>query len=208
MDKFEADLALMHQLSQEVELACSLIRAKHVAAKNLIGTIECPRCKGKLSFKFQSNGHLWGSCETRDQRLPEVVLMSELVRTVRWMLETWEFQGRPMGCRAWVSGENAKMYVRLTKHMINEQFHYTLDVSSVEVDEAARGTGVFTRMLEGLEALAQGKGLDVFVESILEPRLIEFLRKRGYQEIAGMLPPCWFKEPSKEPRWAMRTSET
>lgn len=31
------------------------------------GTVECPACKGRLSYAIASrNGHMWGRCETAD----------------------------------------------------------------------------------------------------------------------------------------------
>jgi hypothetical protein len=59
--------------------ACAMILEKHGAVepdfepilddkkKGVAGTIDCPVCGGKLSYKVQpGNHHIWGHCETEN----------------------------------------------------------------------------------------------------------------------------------------------
>ena len=41
------------------------IREQTKGKRGVAGTIECPKCKGKLRYTVSGyNGHVWGTCET------------------------------------------------------------------------------------------------------------------------------------------------
>lgn len=58
--------------AEEAEILASIplkemsqARAAIVAEGKPAGSIECPKCKGKLSYTVSSfNGHVWANCET------------------------------------------------------------------------------------------------------------------------------------------------
>lgn len=53
--------------SSEISRALKLIREKEGKQRGVEGQVECPRCHGTLNYSIASvNGHIWGSCETKD----------------------------------------------------------------------------------------------------------------------------------------------
>jgi GNAT superfamily N-acetyltransferase len=80
------------------------------------------------------------------------------------------------------------VYVRKAHHIINEKMVQCLDVASIDVPERHRGQGHFHRWLQKAEATARAYGLVVRVESILEPRLVPFLARRGYLRVPDTNP--------------------
>jgi len=48
--------------------AYDAIHGKHGKTKpkkDIVGKVECPKCKGVLHYRISSyNGHIWGQCET------------------------------------------------------------------------------------------------------------------------------------------------
>ena len=84
---------------------------------------------------------------------------------------------------AWVElDQPISLYVRKAKRVIEGNQVDTFDLATVEVEESQRGQGMFKSLLEKVELLAKDHGFDgVFVESIQEPKLLDFLLRRGYQ---------------------------
>lgn len=60
----------------------------------------------------------------------------------------------------------------------------TLDLASISAEP--QGTGRFTEFLNFAESLKPFDG--IFVESVLNPRLADFLHRRGYTEIPNLEP--------------------
>jgi GNAT superfamily N-acetyltransferase len=56
-----------------------------------------------------------------------------------------------------------------------------LDIASVEVDEKHRGCGIFKAFLSEFEREAAKMNRGVFVESILNTRLKDYLMGNGYK---------------------------
>ena len=83
---------------------------------------------------------------------------------------------------AWLREPNMSVYVRRSVRILgnNRDIVPCLDLASVEVDESKRGTGILTKFLRRFEAEAKSLKRAVYVESIQEPRLREFLLKNGY----------------------------
>ena len=108
-----------------------------------------------------------------------------MIEQIKKMIE--EF-GIHLWCsRQWLADEHIKIYVRVTKHYLpNGEVVKTIDLASIEVEEEHRGSGVFTKKLEEIELLASERGFTVYVESILNERLIPFLEKRGYRRVDNL----------------------
>ena len=100
----------------------------------------------------------------------------------------------------WINEEHFTAYVRKATHLLTKEVCCDCyDIASISVDEDMRGKGVFTEFLGRVEALAERDGRAVFVESIHERRLIDFLRSRGYEwSVFYQEPsPSYFKLPTK-----------
>ena len=80
----------------------------------------------------------------------------------------------------WVHERDLSVYVRRSMRFIGKEAVKCLDIASVEVNEKRRGCGIFKEFLARFEVEAKNLNRAVFVESILEPRLLQFLFKRGY----------------------------
>lgn len=80
----------------------------------------------------------------------------------------------------WIEVPEGKIYLRRSEHPgIGE----TIDIPSVEFDDAARGQGAFRRYLGLVESEAAARGIGaVYVEQVMNPRLADFLRRRGYRQ--------------------------
>jgi hypothetical protein len=76
----------------------------------------------------------------------------------------------------WILTDNVKLYIRKSKRFIENEMRDFLDISSVEVEP--KGEKLFTNLLDRIEKEFSDK--NIFVESILNDRLYEFLLKRGY----------------------------
>ena len=98
---------------------------------------------------------------------------------------------------AWLDEPNMKVYVRRSIRYLADipNLSPCLDIASIEVDEDHRGNGVFTAFLDRFEQEAKKLNRVVFVESILEPRLYQYLLTRGYTDVPGTceMSPCVFK---------------
>ena len=82
---------------------------------------------------------------------------------------------------AWIDELNMKVYVRRSMRMIGDEVYKCLDIGSVEVDEDKTGKGIFTKFLARFEQEAKKIGRVIFIESILNPRLYQYLLKNGYK---------------------------
>ena len=90
---------------------------------------------------------------------------------------------------AWLFMDELQVYVRNGQRLGTTTF----DVATVNVNESERGKGWFTAFLDVLE----GQGRRVYVEQILNPRLIPYLEKRGYKSVnyESMYKDCSLQEP-------------
>lgn len=92
---------------------------------------------------------------------------------------------------AWIKERYMQAYVRRSRRYIGGSTFEFLDLANVEVDEARRGSGVLTLFLRRFEREARRYNRGVYVESILEPRLVPFLTKNG---IALCFRLSWFAQ--------------
>lgn len=79
-----------------------------------------------------------------------------------------------------VEGNYMQVYVRRSTRHIDGKLIPCLDIGSVEVTEGHRDKGIFTKFLSRFEKEAKKMNRGVFVESIVEFRLRNFLTKKGY----------------------------
>lgn len=94
----------------------------------------------------------------------------------------------------WLMSTYMSVYVRKGQHLIDGKFRSCFDVANINVPEEFRGQHIFTMWLERVEKKISEFGIEcVFVESILENRLIPFLSRHGYMEVPGSNPPSMYK---------------
>jgi GNAT superfamily N-acetyltransferase len=80
----------------------------------------------------------------------------------------------------WIRQRYLTAYVRKSKRYINQHLVECFDIGDVGVDERHRRKGVFRRFLKEVEDAAAARGRVVFVESVMNPVLEEYLVKMGY----------------------------
>lgn len=94
---------------------------------------------------------------------------------------------------AWISYEHLNVYVRKAHHFWDGSRKSTLDVANINVPHPYKGRGLFTAWLTQAEIIAREEGFEaVYVESLLNPRLADFLYRRGYTLIEPSSPPCYY----------------
>ncbi len=94
----------------------------------------------------------------------------------------------------WFHGPHIGMYLRRTRRVIDDNVVETIDIANVEVDEAHQGKGIFTEYLSVIESLAIWNHLTVYMENILNPKLAEFMFKRGYIRPDKIRDVCVYKK--------------
>lgn len=103
--------------------------------------------------------------------------MDELLLKLEEMLN--KYNGT-FGINEWVYTEKFQIYIRVTKHLINENVFPTIDISNVSVYEEYQRQGIFKAILNTVENLAQQHQKIVYVESIQSEHLEAFLARQGY----------------------------
>lgn len=91
---------------------------------------------------------------------------------------------------SWINESNLRAYVRKSIRYYNNKLCPFLDIATVDVDERYRGHGVFKAFLKKVEAEACKQSRGVYIENVLEPRLVEFLLKSGYSFFPNTAPEC------------------
>ncbi len=100
----------------------------------------------------------------------------------------------------WINYPNGmKVYVRKGHHMIGDTVESTFDVANISVPENLQKGGLFTYWLKTAEAEASERDLIVFVESVLNPHLAEFLTKRGYIKTGDDMCPSFYRKGDIKP---------
>jgi len=85
----------------------------------------------------------------------------------------------------WIKEKDIEVYIRRSVRIIENKMHPCLDIGSVEVKEKKRGRGTFSCFLNRFEEEAKKLNRCVYIESILNPRLIKYLLGKGYQFVPG-----------------------
>jgi len=100
----------------------------------------------------------------------------------------------------WIREPYIRIYVRKSyRHLGGKNLIPCFDIGNVEVSERHRGKKVFTRFLRRVEQHAKETGRAVFVESVMEPRLADFLKRFGYRvdpRTEETLAPSFWKNPT------------
>ena len=101
--------------------------------------------------------------------------------TIEKWLESYT-KGRFMPPNKWFYLEKIHVYLRV--HSIRG---LTIDIGNVEVpDENNKGNGHFAHLVSWLEATGKKLGYqNLRIMNILEPRLVGFCEKRGFQPIGN-----------------------
>lgn len=83
-------------------------------------------------------------------------------------------------------------YVRLNRRAIaGGMYQPVLDIATVTVDEAQRGRGLFTNVLDRIRD--QYPNLHIFVENAMESRFQRHLESYGFTVVEPRTdPPCYF----------------
>jgi|MudIll2142460700_1097286.scaffolds.fasta_scaffold01358_4 GNAT superfamily N-acetyltransferase len=83
-----------------------------------------------------------------------------------------------------------QLYVRLgPRYIKGEKRPVVLDIANVIVAERYRGKGRFTALLARLRR--DYFDIPIYLESVLNPRLVQHLRRIGCEELPGTEPPCF-----------------
>jgi hypothetical protein len=103
---------------------------------------------------------------------------------------------RNKASNAWIKYDRLDVYVRRSRHCFRgNELTQCLDIANVSTASKNRGFGRFTRFLTSFEKLAFENNCAVWVESIMEPRLLQFLLRRGYREVTTTIFSSAYKEP-------------
>jgi N-acetylglutamate synthase and related acetyltransferases len=95
---------------------------------------------------------------------------------------------------AWLYYDDIEIYVRKSHRCFKRDIiARTFDVANIKVNEQMQGQGIFTHWLTVIEDAARKAGFEcVYVESLLNPRLADFLARRGYTQKGGIEPPSYY----------------
>jgi GNAT superfamily N-acetyltransferase len=103
---------------------------------------------------------------------------------------------------AWFHAGPLSLYLRRSRrfNLARDTLRETLDVAVIDVEQAHQGRGIFTAVLDFLEAHTRRQ---IFVENVLgtsnenQARIVNFLTRRGYALLPGdSISPCFLREPS------------
>lgn len=94
----------------------------------------------------------------------------------------------------WIEYPNFRIYVRKGFHTLPpfRAFKDTFDIANISVDEASQGKGIFTEWLTAAEDIAKEFELTPYVENLLNPRLAQWLSRRGYCRMGPVELPSYF----------------
>lgn len=91
-----------------------------------------------------------------------------------------EFLSNPKLRNAWVTWDHIDIYVRRSRHCVDGAMYDTFDLANMNSPEETRGKGSFWALVEHVKTRQM---LPLYVESLLNERLAESLRKRGWIEV-------------------------
>ena len=102
----------------------------------------------------------------------------------------------------WIKYEDAEVYLRKGKRMIENEIVDTLEFSSisrksrernVETNPSANSTGFMNRFTSKLEQAAKKNGWVMYIENIMNDFLPAWYKKRGYKVVPGSSPLSMYK---------------
>lgn len=84
-----------------------------------------------------------------------------------------------------------ELWARLAARSLGGTVERTLDLADVTIKEGFQGQGLFRALLTHMEALAERKGIALYVESITNPIIRQALIRRGYSFAPGFSCNAW-----------------
>lgn len=87
--------------------------------------------------------------------------------------------------RRWFNLPRIEVYIRINQRTIGGKIVRTLELSSVEVEEHARGKGQFSRLLDGMIKLSSQRGEVLIVENVISDIVRGALLRRGFTDYQG-----------------------
>jgi hypothetical protein len=92
---------------------------------------------------------------------------------------------RPGVFRRWFDYAYIEVYIRVNQRIIDGQLVRTLELSNVEVQESMRGQHRFSRLLDGMMALARQRGESLLVENVINDIVRGAVLRRGFTDYQG-----------------------
>lgn len=77
----------------------------------------------------------------------------------------------------WVSTSQMDVYVRKGNHMVSRHMYLFIDLACMTVKEEMQSQGLFKQTLELFKQLCGTTYQGVYMESVLNPRLAQYLRE-------------------------------
>ena len=88
----------------------------------------------------------------------------------------------------WIQYNNLDVYLRKSKRILDNKFISTIDLANVNSEKP--GSKTFHTFIEYLENLSKKNGYEaIYVENILNDRLVGFFDKLGYKISSSQGPP-------------------
>lgn len=103
--------------------------------------------------------------------------MDIFVSTLKNMIERYK---GVLGVTEWIDCDKFKIFVRVTKRLIEKEITETIDISNIVVYDEYQNTGVFKEILSSIKTLASEYNKVIYVESIQNPILVNYLKKEGF----------------------------
>jgi len=100
----------------------------------------------------------------------------------------------------WLEVDTFSIYVRKGYHLIQGKIVHCFDVASIEADEGERGKGKFKLFMTELKSLLEnhtdlrGNITMIFVENVLNSKLVESLPRMGFMSVTQSDPPSFYQE--------------
>lgn len=121
----------------------------------------------------------------------------QVYKTVKTLFEAIPMSAPKAGpiFRGWLENEKLgyKVYLRITHRYLGGDKRLSVEIGSVEVQPEFEGKGVFSSILKACEDEAVRRNCCAYVESILNPIILNKLKREGYIQVEG-LPDCRFKD--------------
>lgn len=92
-------------------------------------------------------------------------------------------------------GFHLQAYMRHTLRFLDGARRETIEVGSIEVPAEHQRQGNFSMWLTEVERIAHQRSVYVMVESVLNQHLAKTLKKRGYVQTPGSVPPSFYLKP-------------
>lgn len=85
---------------------------------------------------------------------------------------------------SWFHFNAFQVHLKLTKRFFNTYWYNTIEISNFYIcDNFRRGKGRFTHFIKEIEDIANYNEITVIIENVVEPKLIQFLKRNKYYRI-------------------------